>query len=470
MKSRARTGFRIGAIRWQSYGAAGLQDTSKTFVSQHYTVNPKEIRDLVSVMKSEFRTNGSHIEVKQCTLCSKGNRSKPDNLWKLYINPNGSYHCFRCSQGGSWFNLKQRVLGDPGPLFAPIETDECREEVQLPDQQSAFLHTKVSFHLFMYSFLNFCNHLFYFLCQVLFGVNPLPYAAEVLNYLLDVRQLDKKVLQRYGVGCSSQSFMNDKNEYVSESCVTFPWYVSVSTVRKLTESDVEADAHTDSSGAFIIERIKHRALSGKGKQRLLPKGGGWGFFGWHLVKPTDSSIIITEGEFDAMAVSQVTTALPPDHLFYRIPSISLPNGCNSLPPELVERLERFSKIYLWMDNDDSGIASAHKFAAKLGLHRCYLVNPPLNLPAGRSEWPKDANDALRQDVDIVALLEKSYLMRHEKILTFSDLRVQALLSQRDSKQFDGTPTPSIPRLTGILKGFRKGELVVFTGPTGCGKK
>lgn len=297
----------------------------------------------------------------------------------------------------------------------------------------------------------------------------LPYAAEVMNYLLDVRQLDKKVLQRYGVGCSIQSFMNDKNEYVSESCVTFPWYTSVSRASKFAESPVASDAPVDSSGAFVIERVKHRALSGKGKQRLLPKGGGWGFFGWHLVKPVDSSIIITEGEFDAMAVSQTTSSLSPDHSFHRVPSVSLPNGCNSLPPELVERLERFSKIYLWMDNDISGIASARKFAAKLGLHRCYLVNPPLNLPAGRSEWPKDANDALRQGVDLVTLLEKSYLMRHEKILTFSDLRVQALLSQRDSKQFDGTPTPSVPRLTGILKGFRKGELVVFTGPTGCGK-
>lgn len=142
LKYCARSGSRIGARRRQS---SGLQDTSKAFVSQHYTVNPKEIRDLVSVMKSEFRTNGSHIEVKQCNLCSKGNRSKLDNLWKLYINPNGSYHCFRCSEGGSWFNLKQRVLGASGSMFAPAENEQGGEEMkpQLPDQQSAFLYTKV---------------------------------------------------------------------------------------------------------------------------------------------------------------------------------------------------------------------------------------------------------------------------------------------------------------------------------------
>ena len=37
-----------------------------------------------------------------------------------------------------------------------------------------------------------------------------------------------------------------------------------------------------------------------------------------------------------------------------IPAISLPNGCNSLPLELIPLLERFDKIYLWLDNDKSG--------------------------------------------------------------------------------------------------------------------
>ena len=37
-----------------------------------------------------------------------------------------------------------------------------------------------------------------------------------------------------------------------------------------------------------------------------------------------------------------------------IPAISLPNGCNSLPLELIPLLERFTKIYLWLDNDKSG--------------------------------------------------------------------------------------------------------------------
>ena len=38
-----------------------------------------------------------------------------------------------------------------------------------------------------------------------------------------------------------------------------------------------------------------RALKSKGLQRVLPKGGQWGFFGWHTVRSRHKSIIITEG-------------------------------------------------------------------------------------------------------------------------------------------------------------------------------
>lgn len=61
-------------------------------------------------------------------------------------------------------------------------------------------------------------------------------------------------------------------------------------------------------------------------------------------------------EFDAMAVHQALSALPSEDPLQKLPVVSLPNGCNNLPPDLVLRLERFSKIYLWLDNDVDLIA------------------------------------------------------------------------------------------------------------------
>ena len=52
--------------------------------------------------------------------------------------------------------------------------------------------------------------------------------------------------------------------------------------------------------------------------------------------PAADAIILTEGEFDAMSVYQETG----------LPAVSLPNGCRSLPVELLPWLERFSRIQL----------------------------------------------------------------------------------------------------------------------------
>ena len=125
-------------------------------------------------------------------------------------------------------------------------------------------------------------------------------------------------------------------------------------------------------GGLVVERLKFRALETKGLQRVLPKGGAWGFFGWHTVRASDEvltsitmipllpkehavftglsvrpsvcpsaeEIIITEGEYDAMAVSQALLEAPAEHPLRSVPAVSLPNGCNSLPVDLVPLLER----------------------------------------------------------------------------------------------------------------------------------
>lgn len=73
------------------------------------------------------------------------------------------------------------------------------------------------------------------------------------------------------------------------------------------------------------------------------------------MKEEDKAIVITEGEFDAMAVYQETG----------LPSVSLPNGANNLPVQVLPFFEKFERIYLWLDADDVGRTSAEKFAQVL---------------------------------------------------------------------------------------------------------
>ena len=69
-----------------------------------------------------------------------------------------------------------------------------------------------------------------------------------------------------------------------------------------------------------------------------------GLFGMTTVCESDKIIVITEGEFDAMAVHQETG----------LPCVSLPNGANSLPISLLKFFNRFERIYLWLDADEVG--------------------------------------------------------------------------------------------------------------------
>lgn len=260
---------------------------------------------------------------------------------------------------------------------------------------------------------------------------------------------------------------------------------STTPVTPAPSSSSDSSFVSPSSDDQVTERIKLRSLVAKGNQRLQPPGGAWNFFGWHTVPADADEIVLTEGEFDAMAVWQATG----------MPAVSLPNGARSLPVELLPLLERFSKIYLWLDDDAAGAEGADKFARKLGVGRCVIVKS--SLPQRRIEQheddvndpsavddhaaaavaaaaaahpkkppPKDANDALRQGADLHALISAAEPVKHEQILQFRDLRSEVLREFTDPLARRGVQSRYLPSLNKLLKGHRPGELTIVTGATG----
>ena len=260
------------------------------------------------------------------------------------------------------------------------------------------------------------------------------------------------------------------------------------------EEEEDEESNVESlNGPYITRRIKVRSIEHKAWQRLDPPGGGSGLFGWHTIPSNATSIIITEGEFDAMAVYQATGR----------PTVSLPNGCRSFPTDIIALLERFDTVYIWMDNDGPGQEGAEIFAKKLGVERCLIVRPsgkrgwirsdrrttPITVnddnnedatdlssasslepsPSPPPSPPKDANEALLQGWDLNELLEEASELPHERILKFSDLRDQVIHEIINPDKYRGTPVTSLPGFTSLIKGFRRGEMTVLTGPTGSGK-
>ena len=106
--------------------------------------------------------------------------------------------------------------------------------------------------------------------------------------------------------------------------------------------------------------------------------------------------------------------------------------------------------------------AARKFSAKLGRHRCVIVRAPDDL--------KDANDCLRKDPSLVKrALDDAGAPDHDGLVSFKELRGQVLHELRHPDLYVGAPLPSFPKLTGLVKGARPGELTLLTGPSGAGK-
>eukprot|EP01022_Parablepharisma_sp_SALTPOND_P033138 TRINITY_DN88208_c1_g1_i1.p1 TRINITY_DN88208_c1_g1~~TRINITY_DN88208_c1_g1_i1.p1 ORF type:complete len:655 (-),score=104.66 TRINITY_DN88208_c1_g1_i1:1386-3350(-) len=145
-------------------------------------------------------------------------------------------------------------------------------------------------------------------------------------------------------------------------------------------------------------------------------------------------------------------------------AISLPFGANHLPLEVLPWLERFERIYLWMDADEVGRTAAEKFAQKLGVRRTFIVNTTREDPKG----PKDANDALRAGHDLLKYIKEARPLVQENILTFKHIKEDVIKRIINYEQNKGVLS-SFEWFNKKIKGFRKGEITVLTGGTGSGK-
>ena len=165
-----------------------------------------------------------------------------------------------------------------------------------------------------------------------------------------------------------------------------------------------------------------------------------------------NDLIICEGEFDAMALHQ-----------YGIEAVSVPGGAGNL--QWVESewdyLETFTEIYLCYDNDTAGQQGARDLSLKIGEWRCKLVTLPY----------KDANECLQKgvkDEEIVACLVNAADFSPDSLVTpihFIE-KVQSLF--RQGPGLFGVKTPW-GKVNSILKGWRDGELTVWSGRNGSGK-
>lgn len=141
--------------------------------------------------------------------------------------------------------------------------------------------------------------------------------------------------------------------------------------------------------------------------------------------------------------------------------VCLPYGLKSLPQECLPSLEPLKELVLWFKCDSTSWDVAKTFATKLDEKRCLLIRPTNTEPS--------PFDAQKKHLSIRHILQRATPIRHKSITTFSSLRNDVLSELQNIEKVNGVKWKRFPLLNKLLKGHRKGELTIITGPTGSGK-
>ena len=245
--------------------------------------------------------------------------------------------------------------------------------------------------------------------------NYMPKAIEntVKGEYVNTRGINTRTMQDYGV-----LTYGDKQEYV------YP------------------------SGGIKVRNLDQKAFYAKGGFK------GDELFGMNLFTAGCSKMVtITEGELDALSVSQILKGS------YTNPVVSLPSATPSkkLWENCKEWLDSFDKIVLSVDTDEAGNALSDR-VAKLFPNKVYRVN---HAPY------KDANDFLKNGkaAEFKSAWWAARKYTPENVMNTSD---QFLSLYRDTPEHQYVPT-GIEALDDKIMGLMQGHFTVIKAPTGIGK-
>jgi twinkle protein len=211
-----------------------------------------------------------------------------------------------------------------------------------------------------------------------------------------------------------------------------------------------ANYHDPQTGQLIAQHI-----------RTNPKGFKWkgkatevGLFGRRLWAPGGKRIIITEGEIDAMTVSEA--------LHNTWPVVSVPNGAQGAKKTILKELdylESFEEVVFCFDSDEPGRKAARECAAALTPGKAKIASLPLKDP--NDMWVQGRIKEMLQ-----AILYQAQPYRPDGIIPGTDPKVHDFVVNFIPHADASYPWPMFSKK---IYGMRQGELVTHTAGTGIGK-
>lgn len=206
-------------------------------------------------------------------------------------------------------------------------------------------------------------------------------------------------------------------------------------------------SYRDEQGELVAQKIRRagKKFSCINGSKDMPLYGMWRAQG-------DLSVVITEGEIDALSVSQAFK--------HKYAVVSLPNGAKDASyncQRYYEWLDGFKKIVIMFDQDEPGRLAAEEAAAVLPFGKVHIAILP----------HKDANEVLVKDgaAAIVSAFWGAKPWRPDGIVSGAEFtRDKVKLAAVRGFELRG-----MPELQQRLLGLRKGEVTLLTAGSGIGK-
>lgn len=215
---------------------------------------------------------------------------------------------------------------------------------------------------------------------------------------------------------------------------------------------VHVAQYFDDTGGLVGQKVRYPDKSFEVIGDLKPAG----LFGRHLWRDGGKMVVVTEGELDALSVSQIQGN--------RWPVVSVPNGAQGAKSAIersIEWLDKFERVVLLFDNDEPGRLAAAECASILTPGKAYIARVP--------EPHKDANAVLMAggDKDTKRLVDAIWgarLYRPDGLV--SGEAVWERLVEHDYARVFSLPHSG---LQALWHGVRGGEVTMLGAGTGSGK-
>jgi len=162
-------------------------------------------------------------------------------------------------------------------------------------------------------------------------------------------------------------------------------------------------------GQVVAQKLrfpdKTFSVVGDGKRMQL--------YGMHVWRDGGKRVVVTEGELDALSVSQVQNN--------KWAVVSLPNGAQAARKSLMnnlEWLEQFEEVVLMFDNDEAGQLAIESVVDLFTPGKCKIARLPL----------KDANEMLLagRGQELISAIWDARVYRPEAVLSMADIREDAI--------------------------------------------